>query len=416
MLRSSVLKLATVFVGGLLFYTLFTLSKQRDIYVHQGNAGMQNLRPAETGPNEKVVAAVDASHSNGKAAPSIKAGSPQSSHSGQSAADVKPSKEKATFVTLARNSELHELIKSIRRVEEKFNKKFHYDWVFFNDEPFSQEFKDLTTSVISGKTKYAQIPKEHWSYPEWLDLEKAAQSRKDLKEQGVIYGDLESYRHMCRFESGFFWQNPILDEYEWYWRVEPNTDIHCDIDYDVFKFMKDNNKKYGFAISLHEFEKTIPSLWSHVKKFMENHPEHIAKDNFMEFLSNDNGKTYNLCHFWSNFEVASLDFWRSKAYRDFFSYLDGTGNFFYERWGDAPVHSIAASLFLPKDQIHYFYDIGYNHGVYTQCPLEEAFRQAHNCDCQPDQDFTFRGYSCGTHYYDTMKLPKPANWKEYTAG
>ena len=35
---------------------------------------------------------------------------------------VKPEKVKATFVTLARNSELYDLIKSIRNVEDRFNR------------------------------------------------------------------------------------------------------------------------------------------------------------------------------------------------------------------------------------------------------------------------------------------------------
>lgn len=331
------------------------------------------------------------------------------------ASDVSSDKRvKATFVTLARNSELYELIKSVRRVEDRFNRKFNYDWVFLNDEPFTDEFKNLTTSIVSGKTKYGLIPTEHWSYPDWIDLNKAAESRAAMKAARIIYGDSESYRHMCRFESGFFWQNPLLDEYDWYWRVEPGIQIHCDLDYDLFKYMEDNNKVYGFTISIYEFEKTIPSLWGHVKDFIKKNPQYLAEDNLMDFISDNKGETYNLCHFWSNFEVASLKFWRSQAYRDFFDYLDKTGGFFYERWGDAPIHSIAAALFLSKNQVHYFEDVGYNHGVYTQCPLNAQFRYDHKCHCNPDSDFTFRGYSCGTRYYDVMKKEKPKEWIHYT--
>jgi len=49
----------------------------------------------------------------------------------------------------------------------------------------------------------------------------------------------------------------------------------------------------------------------------------------------------------------------------YFDYLDHKGGFFYERWGDAPVHSIAASLFLPKRDIHFFNDLGYYHVTST---------------------------------------------------
>jgi alpha 1,2-mannosyltransferase len=47
-----------------------------------------------------------------------------------------------------------------------------------------------------------------------------------------------------------------------------------------------------------------------------------------------------------NSEIGSLAFLRSQAYSDYFEYLDKAGGFSYERWGDAPVHSLAASIFL----------------------------------------------------------------------
>lgn len=54
---------------------------------------------------------------------------------------------------------------------------------------------------------------------------------------------------------------------------------------------------------------------------------------------------------WSNFEIGDLDLWRGEGYSKFFEYLDSKGGFYYERWGDAPVHSIGAALFAKKDQI-----------------------------------------------------------------
>lgn len=50
-------------------------------------------------------------------------------------------KANATFVSLARNEDLWELVMSIRQVEDRFNGKYHYDWVFLNDKPFNEEFK-----------------------------------------------------------------------------------------------------------------------------------------------------------------------------------------------------------------------------------------------------------------------------------
>ncbi|KAG7194345.1 alpha 1,2-mannosyltransferase 2.4.1 [Scheffersomyces spartinae] len=320
----------------------------------------------------------------------------------------------ATFVTLARNSELYKLLPSIRAVEDRFNHKYHYDWVFLNDEEFTDEFKTLVTALVSGKAQFGKIPKEHWSYPEYIDKNKAAAVRKQMKEKKIIYGDLESYRHMCRFESGFFYRHPLMENYRWYWRVEPEIQIFCDVDYDVFKYMEENNKTYGFTISIHEFRATIETLWDETKKFMAKFPQFVDKDNFMDWISDDKGETYNLCHFWSNLEIADMDFWRGEAYTKYFDHLDRAGGFFYERWGDAPIHSLAVALFLPKSKIHYFDNIGYKHSVYTQCPLNHDFRVQHKCHCVAKDDFTFRGYSCGKQYYEKMGLTKPNEWSKFT--
>lgn len=60
--------------------------------------------------------------------------------------------------------------------------------------------------------------------------------------------------------------------------------------------MQDEEKVYGFTLSLFEYTETIVTLWDTVKEFMALHPEHIAKDNSMNFLSDDGGKEYSaLC-------------------------------------------------------------------------------------------------------------------------
>ena len=215
----------------------------------------------------------------------------------------------ATFVTLARNTDIWEIARSIRQVEDRFNRNYNYDWVFLNDKPFDDNFKQVTTSLVSGKTHYGEIPEEHWSFPSFIDQEKARKVREDMAQRKIIYGDSISYRHMCRFESGFFFRHPLMNQFEYYWRVEPSVELFCDIHYDPFKFMKDNKKKYSFVLSLYEYVETIPTLWDSVKSFINKHPEHIAEDNSMAFLSDDNGETYNHCHFvgGSNIPVWKVD-------------------------------------------------------------------------------------------------------------
>jgi len=116
-------------------------------------------------------------------------------------------------------------------------------------------------------------------------------------------------------------------------------------------------------------------------------------------------------HQWSNFEIGNLDWLRSQAYIDFFESLDKDGGFFYERWGDAPVHSIAASLLLPKDDIHFFNDIAYYHVPFTHCPTGDDLRLKLRCHCNPADNFDWKGYSCTSRFFDLNKLARPPGWE-----
>lgn len=303
----------------------------------------------------------------------------------------------ATLVMLARNSDLNGVISSVEQLETRFNRKFNYPWVFLNDEPFSTDFKRRVSVLTDADVSFGLVPREDWVQPDWIDEGRAQEGRNKLVRQGVIYGGSVSYRNMCRFNSGFFFRHELLTPYKWYWRVEPDVRYYCDLDYDPFLFMEDRDKVYGFTIAMPEWEPTIPSLWSTVKDFIAEHPQYVSPDNSMDFLSDNAGDSYNMCHFWSNFEIADMDFWRSEAYTKFFEYLENTGGFYYERWGDAPVHSIAAALFTRKDQIHFFKDIGYKHAEFAHCPQGKQWREGH-CSCDPNDNFDFAQNSCLRHF------------------
>jgi len=47
----------------------------------------------------------------------------------------------ATFVMLARNSDVDGAVHAVRSLEDRFNRKHNYPWVFLNEEPFSDDFK-----------------------------------------------------------------------------------------------------------------------------------------------------------------------------------------------------------------------------------------------------------------------------------
>ncbi|KAI5814179.1 nucleotide-diphospho-sugar transferase, partial [Pyronema omphalodes] len=330
-------------------------------------------------------------------------------------------KEKATLLMLVRNRELQKALGSMRMIEDRFNRNYKYPWTFMNDKPFTEDFIKYTTGMASGPVEYVVIPESNWSVPSTLNATVIEDGMKQLQNAGVIYGGSLSYRHMCRFNSGFFFEQPALQKYSWYWRVEPGIEFFCDINYDPFTFMRENGKVYGWVITMYEFLATIPTLFHRTKEFVNANPHVLAEDNSLNWIVDNVNITkvkeerrvegdYNLCHFWSNFEIANLDFYRSEVYRKYFQYLDSTGGFFYERWGDAPVHSLAVSLFLPRSKVHHFSDFGYSHSPASRCPQDDESHVSGRCYCDRKVNFDLDSYSCTPRWFKINGAGKGAVW------
>jgi mannosyltransferase len=148
-----------------------------------------------------------------------------------------------------------------------------------------------------------------------------------------------------------FYDVPALQKYKWFWRIEPGIDFTCSITYDPFTAMENNGKRYGYTVALWELGNTAPSLFRTVNEYKAS--KAIGSTNLWRAMVDSSwapwpvrklimkyvphrskdGDAWSFCHFWSNFEIADLDFFRSKEYREFFDYLDRQQGFYHERVG-----------------------------------------------------------------------------------
>jgi mannosyltransferase len=62
----------------------------------------------------------------------------------------------ATLLSLVRNSEVDGMVQAMRDLERTWNSKFNYPWTFFNDEPFTEEFKTKTQAETKAKCRYGE--------------------------------------------------------------------------------------------------------------------------------------------------------------------------------------------------------------------------------------------------------------------
>jgi len=281
------------------------------------------------------------------------------------------------------------VVASLRLVEDRFNRWFNYPYVFLNNKEWESAFIERVNSTISGEARFEVLPERMWDFPEGVDAEAARKSMREQERQGVGYGGNEDYHHMCRFFSGDF---PLLDalkDYRWYWRIEPDVKFFCDLTYDPFAEMARRGKTYGWTMALWEMPDTVPGLFRATADYREAAaiapsalwkamvtaeltPWPLRRLWSLMPLRDSSGDRWNQCHFWSNFEIADLDWFRSATYQSFYRHLLGKGGFYHERWGDAPVHSLAIAMLLDPRRVHHFEDIGYQHDDLWVCPSNAA--------------------------------------------
>nr|GAT52212.1 alpha-1,2-mannosyltransferase [Mycena chlorophos] len=339
----------------------------------------------------------------------------------------------AAIVILCRNDQIPGVRMSMALLEQRFNHKYHYPYVFLNEVPFSEEFKRNVSVATRSSFEFGLIEPEHWFQPDWIDEEKAAKARKQMKSNKVLYGvfraclpeipfnvesnlrsdtgicadsNLDSssvircYRSIVGIGVSSEAFPSMLASEVFLTMIRPHVQFFCDIDFDPFLFMEGEDKRYAFTISIHEYKKTVRTLWPTVRDFISSNPDLIVEDNALEMLMERNKN--NPLPVWSNFEIGDLELWRSDAYMKFFEFLDSKGGFYYERWGDAPIHTLGAALFLRKDQIHFFNEIGYWHIPLTHCPTGPAHARG-NCQCEEKDNVDRQGGSC-LNKYDELFL------------
>jgi alpha 1,2-mannosyltransferase len=265
---------------------------------------------------------------------------------------------KACIMALVHESDLESFKIVMTQLEVNFNSKRNYPFVILSsyDSPFSDTFKETVRKWTKSKVEFGEVSKKHWDVPNWID-------HRLLNKSLETIGFPLSYRQMCRFYSGFFFRHELTLKYDYFMRIDHDSDFPCIIENDPFETLIKNNKTYGFVVAYSESNWTIPTLWHHIRGWIRTSGFKLAESNTIHYVSDDNGRSLagHLCHFWNNFEVGAFSLFRSPTYLDYYNYLDRKGGFYYERWGDAPVHTYFINLMLDKSQVHLFRDIHYRH-------------------------------------------------------
>ncbi|KAM6520472.1 hypothetical protein FSOLCH5_005265 [Fusarium solani] len=173
---------------------------------------------------------------------------------------------------------------TMQQLEDKFNNRYQYQWIFFSTEMLGDDFKELTSNATNATCIYEVIPNENWVIPGWTDPSQVPNSQENNMENGAeTRKPIANIRQMNRWNSAPFAKERRLRDYDWFWRIEPGAQLTQDIPFDIFRFMRDNGIAYGFNPAI--FQRTnLRDISPRIKSFVDKYPDLLHEDADMPCL------------------------------------------------------------------------------------------------------------------------------------
>lgn len=267
-------------------------------------------------------------------------------------------KKRGCIVFLVRSSkeDLEMLNESLALVGVNLLPAIHdqIDILLFHEKSFDQKKKDMVRPIKNADFVFQEIEFVLPDYqPEIVRRIPQLFPHPTHDHPGFSMG----YRHMCDFFAGTIYSLPIMQNYEYYLRLDTDSYILSPVRYDVFDWMKKTGCEYGFIEEAlqQDHPKVTEGLWKDTKKWLETNAiqTQVSIDTLPESRM-----------FYTNFELGKVAaFSPGSAYYSFYEFIRGTGNIFIRRWGDAPIKYLGVNLFIKPEAVQAVRGFRYQHGA-----------------------------------------------------
>jgi hypothetical protein len=159
---------------------------------------------------------------------------------------------------------------------------------------------------------------------------------------------------MIRWFAILIWPYLANEGYTHVMRMDDDSYLHSRMVYNIFDYMRQNNKRYGFRMPVLE-EAVGVGYDVIVDSFLEMHPNATSKELVHIFMQE------RYVGFYNNWFIADVSFFLTPPVSSLLELIDLTDIIYTQRTGDLVIHSTAVRLFLHPKQIQYFRDFTYEH-------------------------------------------------------
>jgi hypothetical protein len=170
-----------------------------------------------------------------------------------------------------------------------------------------------------------------------------------------------SYYDMCRFFTLMLPNHPLLTLFSFYWRLDAHSYIFGPNPIeDPFEIMQKQQIQYAYIMANEEADHYDTALWLLFQHFLNDHclkPSTALRKTQRNWFGR-----YSHAIIFTNFAIANVSLFRDHSQiRAWLHTVDRSGGIYRYRWGDAPIHTLALTQFIERDQIVRLRYFGYMH-------------------------------------------------------
>jgi len=279
-------------------------------------------------------------------------------------------KNKTVIVYLAMNTTKDEsygrdsrsmLEKSLDTLYLNYNNEFKHDIIVFYDNKYPFTESDIHDIRKDRKEiRFQLIPDELWGPPECEEIKNNPNPHNWVDAKFPI-----GYRNMMRWYGILIYKYLVDLGYEWYMRMDDDSLIHSRIEYDLFKFMYDNQYEYGFRSYCSDHISVSNGLIEFCKEYCDRND---VKPVFLNRygLNNEISTTrkHNILGYYNNFLISKLSFWMRDDVQKFLHSYDNSGYQYTRRWNDLISQAVTIQIFMDRNKVYHFNDWCYEHTTF----------------------------------------------------
>ena len=230
----------------------------------------------------------------------------------------------------------------------------------------------------------------------------------------VHHRSSRSYLAMCRFFTLMLSTHPLMTLFSYYWRLDSHSYLFSPKPIeDPFELMQKRQIQYAFVMTNQDGEPYVTGLWNFFHDFLNRHcltPSEAVRETQTRWFGR-----YSIDIIFNNFAISNVSLWRDNPIvRAWLQAVDRAGGIYRYRWGDAPIHTLALTQFIPREQIARLRYFGYFHRREYVCAkgTDDAVcvKQAEVFFNNPQEtylrydDGCFHSQSSLCHYYQEISI------------